>query len=95
MSNPLASLIPTLRLVSLGGVLIVGSLALTGCAHDRHTGAVIGGIVGATIGYVIANESDSHHHHHHHHRGQGHYQKHPPPHRDGHRSRATRDPYCD
>ncbi len=80
---------PACRRLLLVGGLLIGSLALTGCANDRHTGAVIGGVVGATIGYVIATESDYHDRHdyerHPQQSGHGDYRHHPPP---------PRDPYC-
>lgn len=69
--------------------LCVGLVFATGCAHDRHTGAVIGGIIGAGVGYVIASE--------HEHQRKSDYKKsrhahdysYPPPH-----GPARRDPYC-
>ena len=75
-----------LSLVSLAAIL----LTATGCAHDRHTHAVIGGIIGAGIGYVIATESQHHDQaHHKKHRDTYHHRPaasrhHPPP----------RGPYC-
>lgn len=90
-----AYIVSLLRSTLLLALLAAASLTLTGCANDRHTGAVIGGVVGATIGYVIASESEHHdrpkrdrHHkrvdpydHGHHPKRTGY---HPPP----------RDPYC-
>lgn len=86
--------LPLCRTILLIGSLLIGSLALTGCANDRHTGAVIGGVVGATIGYVIATESD-------HHRDRDHHRKpRVDPYDHGHHPKRTgyhpppRDPYC-
>ena len=69
--------------LGLVGLLL---LSTTGCSRHRHTGALIGAVIGAGVGYVIANESD---------RG-GHYG-----HRGGYHSRRDNvyyrsDPYyCD
>ncbi|MEM9882566.1 MAG: glycine zipper domain-containing protein [Planctomycetota bacterium] len=78
------ALTPTTRRLGVLAALLA-FVPLTGCAHDRHTGALIGAAVGAGIGYVIATEIDDHpkkkkgYGH-----GHGHYH-HPPP---------RRGPYC-
>ncbi|MEM7627169.1 MAG: hypothetical protein AAF333_16345 [Planctomycetota bacterium] len=78
---------PAFRVFTVVG-LTAALFVSTGCAHDRHTAAVLGGIVGAGIGYVIANEADHHDHHRYKQRhgsyGHGHKTHYPP----------RRDPYC-
>lgn len=88
--------------VSFLGVacLTLAALTLTGCAHDRHTGAVIGAAVGAGIGYVIGNEveRDRGHHgrrHDYGHRGRHHDDGHRGNHRSHRRVVVSNDPYCD
>ncbi|MEE9405384.1 MAG: hypothetical protein V3V20_10860 [Algisphaera sp.] len=39
--------------------LILGSTS--GCVESQHHGALLGAVVGAGVGYVIASESNSHH----------------------------------
>ncbi|MEM9915490.1 MAG: hypothetical protein AAF911_11055 [Planctomycetota bacterium] len=87
--------LPSIRTLGALALLTALSLGLTGCAHDRHTGAVIGGVVGATIGYVIASESEHKDYHRH-----DRHAKRIDPYHHGHHPRRTgyhpprHDPYC-
>lgn len=49
---------PHAKRLTVTAALLALTLGLGGCAHRRHaaTGAVIGGIIGAGIGYVIAKD---------------------------------------